>query len=120
HRSDAVDLMAGSTAIVMPSVPNEFGGGKEACPFSLLEAMAARTPVVAYAAGGIPEVVGECGVLVAEGDRAALAAAIAGLLGDEAERERLVACAYDRVRTRYRLDTTVDAMRERYVSVARG
>jgi glycosyltransferase involved in cell wall biosynthesis len=120
HRSDAVELMAGSTVIVMPSVPNELGGGKEACPFALLEAMAARTPVVAYASGGIPEVLGDCGRLVPEADRAALADAIAGLLADAAERDRLAACAHERVRTRFRLETTVDAMRERYAAVAGG
>ncbi len=75
---------------MLPSVPDERGAGKEACPFALLEAMAVETPVVAYAAGGIPEVLGDCGRLVAEGDRDALAEAIAELMED-AERARAAA-----------------------------
>jgi glycosyltransferase involved in cell wall biosynthesis len=65
-------------------------------------------------------VLGDCGRLVPEADRAALADAIAGLLADAAERDRLAACAHERVRTRFRLETTVDAMRERYAAVAGG
>jgi glycosyltransferase involved in cell wall biosynthesis len=120
HRPDPMELMAGSTLVAMPSVADERGAGREACPFALLEAMAVGTPVVAYAAGGIPEVLSDCGVLVAEGDRGELAAAIARTLADSAVRERLSACAAERVATRYRLATTVDAMRERYASLARG
>ena len=119
HRTDAVELMAGSTVMVMPSVPNEHGGGKEACPFALLEAMAAERPVVAYSAGGIPEVVGDAGELVPEGDRAELSAAIARLLADPAARDEAARRAAERVRTRFRLETTVDAMRERYAAVGR-
>ena len=37
-----------------------------------VEAMAAGTPVIAYACGALPEVIGDGGVLVAEGDTAAL------------------------------------------------
>jgi glycosyltransferase involved in cell wall biosynthesis len=119
HRPDPLELMAGSTVVAMPSVADERGAGREACPFALLEAMAVGTPVVAYAGGGIPEVLADCGVLVPEGDRAELAGAIARLLADAAERERLSACAAERVTGRFRLETTVDAMRERYASLAR-
>jgi glycosyltransferase involved in cell wall biosynthesis len=120
HRTDALELMAASTLVVMPSVPDERGMGREACPFALLEAMSVGTPVVAYAGGGIPEVLEGCGELVAEGDRSALADAIVRMLHDAGERERLSARASERVRERYRLETTVAAMRERYVAVARG
>ncbi len=119
HRTDAVDLMAGSTVVVLPSVPDERGMGREACPFALLEAMAAGTPVVAYSGGGIPEVLGDCGRLVPEGDRQALADAIAATLADPAGRERMSACGSRRVAERFRLDITVAAMRERYAALAR-
>jgi glycosyltransferase involved in cell wall biosynthesis/GT2 family glycosyltransferase len=118
HRSDPLRIMSGSDVIVLPSVPDERGAGKEACPFALLEAMAVETPVVAYAAGGIPEVLGDCGRLVAEGDRAALADAIVGLIEDEDERRRAAACGRERVRTRHSLEATVEAMRRAYRETA--
>ena len=118
HRSDPLRMMSGSDVIVLPSVPDERGAGKEACPFALLEAMAVQTPVVAYAAGGIPEVLGDCGRLVAEGDRTALADAIVGLLEDDEERRRAAACGLARVRTRHALDATVEAMKKAYRETA--
>ena len=118
YRSDALRMMSGSDVIVLPSVPDERGAGKEACPFALLEAMAVETPVVAYAAGGIPEVLGDCGRLVAEGDRAALAEAIVELIEDEDERRRAAACGRERVRARHSLEVTVEAMRRAYRETA--
>lgn len=47
-----------------------------------LQAMAAGVPVVATAAGSVPEVVGDAAVLVAPGDGDALAAAMAAVLDD--------------------------------------
>ncbi len=114
HRSDPLRVMSGSSVIVLPSVSDERGAGKEACPFALLEAMAVQTPVVAYAAGGIPEVLGDCGRLVAEGDRAALAAAIVDLIEDDEERRRSAECGRERVKTRHSLEATVEAMRQAY------
>ena len=67
----------------------------ENLPHTVLEALAAGTPVVATAVGGVPEVVreGENGLLVAAGDVEAIAGALARLLGDDALRERLAAGA---------------------------
>jgi len=60
-------------------------------PHTVVEALAVGTPVVSTAVGGVPEVVadGENGLLVPPGDPAALAAALARLLDDDALRERL-------------------------------
>ena len=57
----------------------------EGLPMALLEAMAAGKAVAASTVGGIPELVrdGENGLLVPPRDGAALAAALARLLGDE-------------------------------------
>jgi glycosyltransferase involved in cell wall biosynthesis len=55
------------------------------------EAMAAGVPVVGYASGALPEVIGDAGVLVPEGDRRALVSEIRRVLddpGDLAERGR--------------------------------
>jgi glycosyltransferase involved in cell wall biosynthesis len=57
----------------------------------LVEAMLHGLPVVAYASGAVPEVVGDAGVLLdAKGPRR-VAEAVAELLGDDARREALVA-----------------------------
>ena len=120
HRSDPLEMMAGADVVCVPSVPDGRGSGKEACAFALLEAMAVGTPVVAYAAGGIPGVLGSCGRLVAEGDRAALAQAIAELARDPSAAAELSRCARERVAESFRLETTVESMRRRYRAVARG
>jgi glycosyltransferase involved in cell wall biosynthesis len=67
----------------------------ENLPHTLLEALAAGTPVIATAVGGIPEVVrdGENGLLVPPGDVGALAAAIDRVVRDDALRASLAAAA---------------------------
>jgi glycosyltransferase involved in cell wall biosynthesis len=68
--------------------PSELGkdGNQEGVPNSMLEAMATGLPVVATTHGGIPEAVdhGISGLLVDEGDDAALAHALRNLAADEA------------------------------------
>jgi glycosyltransferase involved in cell wall biosynthesis len=67
----------------------------ENLPHTLLEALAAGTPVIATAVGGIPEVVrdGENGLLVPPGDADALAAAIDRVVHDDVLRASLAAAA---------------------------
>ncbi|HEX6724967.1 MAG TPA: glycosyltransferase [Gaiella sp.] len=67
----------------------------ENLPHTLLEALAAGTPVIATAVGGIPEVVrdGENGLLVPPRDAAAIASAIDRLVHDGALRASLAAAA---------------------------
>jgi len=75
----------------------------EGLPIALLEAMATGVAAVATRVGGIPEVItdGTDGALVDPGDVPALAAALDGLLGDDAaraalaERGRLRAGSFD-------------------------
>jgi glycosyltransferase involved in cell wall biosynthesis len=60
-------------------------------PNTLLESVASGTPLVAYATGGIPDVVARagCGLLAPKGDVSALSGALALLLDDEAARQRM-------------------------------
>ena len=81
-RGDVAMLMGLADVFVLASA-------WEARALVVQEAMAAGLPVVTTAVGGLPELVGEAGVLVPPGDAAALAAAVAAVLDDDAERERL-------------------------------
>jgi glycosyltransferase involved in cell wall biosynthesis len=87
--ADRADLLAGAVALAYPSVYEGFG-------LPPLEAMAAGTPVVATAAGALPEVLGDAAVLVPVGDADALAAALASVAGDDARRAELVARGRER------------------------
>jgi glycosyltransferase involved in cell wall biosynthesis len=108
QRDDAETLIAGCDLLVIPTVV------REGFPYVGLEAMAVGTPVVGYAHGGVPELVGPCGALVAPGDRDALAGEITRLLGDRPARESLAACGRERVAREFSLERMVEAMKDRY------
>ena len=55
----------------------------------LVEAFAAGVPLVGSDSGEIPHVIGQTGVIVPEGNAAALAAALGTLLGDPSRRRHL-------------------------------
>ena len=77
-------LLAGAAVFAYPSVYEGFG-------LPPLEAMVAGVPVVATTAGSLPEVLGDGAALVPPGDPDTLAAALARLLDDEADRAGAVA-----------------------------
>jgi glycosyltransferase involved in cell wall biosynthesis len=70
-------LYEGARALVQPSFEEGFG-------LPALEAMTMGVPVVAANRGALPEVVGDAGLLVDPDDAAAMAAAVARLLDDDA------------------------------------
>jgi glycosyltransferase involved in cell wall biosynthesis len=117
-QDDAVELIAGSDLVAVPSTIGERGLGREGFPYAGLEAMAVGTPVVGYAHGGLPEMLGDCGRLVPPGDRDALRDAILGLLGDADAYSRAAECGRARVQERFSLTGMVEAMRERYREAA--
>ena len=83
-QAEVAALLAEHDALVLPSFA-------EGVPVVLMEAMAARLPVIATAVGGVGELVehGVSGLMVPPGDGAALRAAILQIMGDPALRNRM-------------------------------
>jgi glycosyltransferase involved in cell wall biosynthesis len=96
--ADLVALYRGATATVLPSTTQE-----EAFGVVLVEGMACGAPAVASDLPGVRAVVrdGETGRLVAPGDVAALADALAGLLEDPELRRAYSEAALKDARTRF-------------------
>jgi glycosyltransferase involved in cell wall biosynthesis len=93
---------------------------REGSPLSVLEFMRAARPIVATDVGGIPDLVrdGEDGILVPAGDPAALAAAIAKLLGDPELAGELGTSARIRQRQQFDLAGNVSEIEGLYEALA--
>jgi glycosyltransferase involved in cell wall biosynthesis len=93
HRTDVPMLLRSADVFVLPSLYEGF-------PVSVLEALAAGTPVIATAVSGTDEIVvhGENGILVPPRDPHALGSAIREVLSDRSLARRLVAGGTARVR----------------------
>lgn len=89
---DLADLMTTATCLLFPSRYEGFG-------LPVLEAMACACPVVAYSNSSLPELVGEAGLLVPDGDESALAEAVVSLLQDPRRAAELGAAARARAAT---------------------
>ena len=87
-RETVFELLAAADAVLLSSSWENF-------PHAVVEGLAAGTPVIATAVGGVGEIVedGVNGLLVPPGDAAALAAAIERFFADAALRGRLRAAA---------------------------
>lgn len=84
----------------------------EGIPVSLIEALAHGVPVAASEVGGVAELVGDgCGLLVPEGDKAALADAIRRLLHSPRLREDLSRAGRKRVEREFAVDLVVTELR---------
>lgn len=99
-QAEVAALLPTAAALVLASFA-------EGVPVVLMEAMAARRPVIATRIAGVPELVedGLSGLLVAPGDAPALAAAIAALLGDPARAARMGAAGRDKVSADFNIAT---------------
>ena len=103
-RADIAPILAGADLALLTSAYESFS-------LFALEAMASGLPVVAFAVGGLPELVpdGRAGHLVPDGDLDGLVEAAADLLGDPVRRRamgaagsaRAAAFGADRVVGRY-------------------
>lgn len=108
--SDVYPYLQRADVFVLPSHEEHSGS------LALIEALQAGLPVVASRVGGIPEDVvdGESALLVAPGDPAALACAIARVATDAALRQRLAQGARRVFTERFSAETFVDGLREAY------
>ena len=89
---DLDNLYRGAVALVLPSRYEGFG-------MTVLEAMSRRCPVIAADATALPEVVDGAGLLVDPNDLQRWSTAMADLLDDPAQRERLASAGEAHART---------------------
>lgn len=94
-----ISLYNRASVVIVASLYEGFG-------LPAAEAMACGTPVVATSAGGLPEVVGEAGVLVPPGNPDRLADAVLGLLDDPRRRAELAHQGRRRVERRFQWERT--------------
>jgi glycosyltransferase involved in cell wall biosynthesis len=108
-RDDVADLLEAADLFVLSS-------RREGLPITLIEAMRAGRAAVSTRIGGTPEVVedGVTGLLVPVGDDPALAAALAGLLGDEARCARFGEAGRRRWHERFTAERMVRATEALY------
>lgn len=114
YRADVMAVLDAVDVLVHPSRADAF-------PTTLLEAMAARVPVVATAVGGVPEIVedGVTGILLEPPPRPEpLAAALADMLDDAGARERFGNAGRERFDARFTSDRWAGALRDLYEEIA--
>jgi alpha-1,3-rhamnosyl/mannosyltransferase len=95
HRGYVEDLAAlyrGADVCLVPSRAEGFG-------LPAVEAMASGTPVVAFANSALPEVIGDGGLLVPDGDVDAMATSVRSLLDDGGRRAEMTERGLERART---------------------
>ncbi len=114
-RNDIADLLAASDAFLLTSI-------SEGIPLTIIEAMAARCPVVSTAVGGIPEMIraGESGFLTPVRDPRALAAALITLYQDPALQNSMGTAGERRARALFSLNGMLESYRKVYREVLAG
>jgi L-malate glycosyltransferase len=100
-RTDFADLLGHADGFLLPSESESFG-------VAALEALSAGVPVFGYRVGGLPEVVGDAGRLVAPHDVDALAAAVLDLLLDPERRRAAGRAARERAVTLFPAERALD------------
>jgi glycosyltransferase involved in cell wall biosynthesis len=110
HCADVPARLAASDLFAFPSF-------MEASPNSVIEAMAARLPVVATNVGGIGEIIedGRNGLLVPAGNDEALANALLRLIDRPDEAAAFAETARQTVEMRYSFDRMVDEFEKLYI-----
>jgi glycosyltransferase involved in cell wall biosynthesis len=103
YQEDVAPWYAAMDAVALPS-------GNEGTPVTVIEALAAGKPVVAYEVGGVPDVVreGVDGFLVEQGSTSGLATRLAQLAADPELGRRLGEAGRERVLERYGVGRLLD------------
>lgn len=111
-RNDTRELLAIADVFILPS--SHF----DALPTAVIEAMAAGLPVVAFASGGVSEIVvdGRTGFIVPNTDAGALAEAVKGLLRDRAQARSMGKCGKERATAEFSAETWAAKLQEIYRS----
>lgn len=114
-RSDIAVLLRRADIFALPSLD-------EGMPISLLEAMAARVPVIVTGVGDIPKLIadGKTGLIVNRRDPGGLAAAILTLAGDPVSRSALAVRAWQALNTSYSSGRMYDSYSRVYQEVLSG
>ena len=113
YRADVMAVLAAADVLLHPS-------REDALPTTIIDAMAASTPVVATRVGGIPELIddGVSGILVPAPPVASeVAAALGELLRDPHRRRGLAAASHERFEHEFTADRWAARMGELYRSV---
>lgn len=78
----------------------------EGLPMILLEAMCMKTPIIAHAVGGIPNLLdyGNCGTLIQKHDAITFAEAIIDLINHEEQHQKKASQAFERLKQYYSAD----------------
>ena|GEM_PF-645908 len=105
-------------AFVMPSYPTMTS--QEQFGFAVMEAMACGKPPIVSTTGGLPEAVGDAGLVFPAGDFGALARHLRRLMEDRPFREDLGAKARERAEACFDPHKTADALYAVYEKVMRG
>ena len=115
YRKDIPEITAAFDIAVFPSLPSS----NEGFGRSIIEAMAMKKPVVASAAGGIPEVVVDSitGEIVPPNDSEKLADAIEKLVIDEKRRVSMGEKGYERVIEKFTMERNVKEIEKLYLSL---
>ena len=109
---DVAELYAIMSAMVLCSK-------SEGSPNAVLEAMAARRPIVAAHVGGVPELIAheETGLLIPSRDAADFANAVDRVLSNPHEAEAMAQAAGERVRREFPMAKMVRAHRDLYLNL---
>ena len=83
----------------------------------LLEAMASKVPIITTNCGAIPEVIGESGIIVEQGNAKQLYTAISGLISSQTKRKQLASLGYKRVTKHYDADKQATKLAQLYLSI---